>query len=82
MLKNAKAYASGLAAFIGSIVITLTAQVPERQGIEYMTQLQWLSVALYVLASYGITWRVPNASVPDLSASLESPARKRGDHAA
>lgn len=74
---NAKAYASGAAAAIGSVSIILATQHMPEQGIQFITQYEWSTVILAVLASYGITWRVPNAPavVPD------EPV-KRGDHVA
>lgn len=79
---KAKAYASGLAAFVGTVSIILATQSMPYIGIQYINQYQWSTVALAVLASYGITWRVPNAPPVD-SASLESPqGKKRGDHVA
>lgn len=71
-MKNAKAYASGLAAFIGAIALVLSAQPIERLGIEYINQLQWSNVILAVLASYGIVWRVPNS--PDQGNKKGPPA--------
>lgn len=80
---NAKAYASGLAAFVGSVSIILATQHMPESGIQFITQYEWSTVILSVLASYGITWRVPNTSAPDPSASLEgTPERKQGAHVA
>lgn len=60
--KVAKAIASGAASAISTIVLTLDVQPTDHQGIQYITQAQWGIIALAVLASYGITWRVPNST--------------------
>lgn len=60
LAKVAKAIASGIAAFVGTIVLALDLQPADHQGIQYLTQAQWGIIILAVLASYGITWRVPN----------------------
>src|SRR5438067_573672 len=58
--KVAKAIASGLAALVGTIVLALDLQPLDHQGIQFLTQANWGIIVLAVLASYGITWRVPN----------------------
>lgn len=58
----AKAIASGLAALVGTTVLALSFQPAATQGIQYITQAQWGSIILAVLASYGITWRIPNGN--------------------
>jgi hypothetical protein len=73
---NAKSYASGFAAAVGSISIILATQHMPEQGIQFITQYEWSTVVLAVLASYGITWRVPNQTP-----QVEAPA-KQGDHVA
>ena len=78
---NAKAYASGLAAFVGATSIVLATQDMPHQGIQFITQYEWSTVILSVLAAYGITWRVPNTPA-DPSASLDERQVKRGDHVA
>lgn len=62
-----KAYAAGLAALLGSVAVILSGQPVDHQGVQYITQLEWINIAMFVLASYGITWGVPNTSpVPTL----------------
>jgi hypothetical protein len=81
---TAKAYASGLTAFLGSVFVTLGAQPINRQGIEYIPQIGWLSIALFVLASYGFTYGIPNQTpaVPvDPSVDSSAPP-KQGAHVA
>jgi hypothetical protein len=92
-MKNAKAYASGLAAFFGAVALILASQPIERMGVEYFNQLQWANVILAVLASYGIVWVVPNKKAP-LEGTSEAvaasqavveeslPETKRGAHRA
>lgn len=58
----AKAIASGLAALVGTLVLALDLQPADHQGVQYLTQAQWGIIVLAVLASYGITWRVPNST--------------------
>ena len=60
LAKVAKAIASGGAAAVGTIVLALDLQPADHQGIQFLTQSQWGIIVLAVLASYGITWRVPN----------------------
>lgn len=60
LAKVAKAIASGLAALVGTLVLALDLQPATAQGIQYLTQAQWGIIVLAVLASYGVTWRVPN----------------------
>lgn len=60
LAKVAKAIASGISAAVGTIVLALDLQPGDHQGIQYLTQAQWGIIVLAVLASYGITWRVPN----------------------
>ena len=80
LAKVAKAIASGLAALIGTLVLALDLQPASSQGVQYLTQAQWGIIVLAVLASYGITWRVPNRAgeLPgeasaDPNASVSSP---------
>lgn len=84
---SAKAYASGLAAFVGSVSIILSTQRMPEMGIQYITQYEWSTVILSVLAAYGITWRVPNTSPTDksLPSSLgadSQPVKQGGAHVA
>lgn len=58
--KVSKAIASGIAAAVGTVVLALDLQPADHQGIQFLTQSQWGIIILAVLASYGITWRVPN----------------------
>jgi len=55
-MEIAKAVAAGAAAAIGSLLLVL-------QGNETFSDVntvEWLTVALNVLGSYGIVWAVPN----------------------
>lgn len=58
--KVAKAFAAGIATTIGTVETILSVQPVDHQGVQFITQLQWGIVILAVLATYGITWRVPN----------------------
>jgi hypothetical protein len=52
----AKAFAAGLAALIGGLLLVVTGG----EGFGDVTTAEWLIVAGTVLGSYGFTWAVPN----------------------
>jgi hypothetical protein len=73
-----KAYAAGVAAFLGSVAVILAGQPVDHQGVQYVTQLEWINITIFVLASYGITWSVPNT--PAVPPMVIQPGQ--GDHVA
>lgn len=64
VLEVAKAIASGIAVGIAVILTMLQGD----QDFTALTLSDWLWVALAVLASYGITWSIPNRPKRDNAA--------------
>ena len=52
----AKALAGGLAAAIGSLLLVLQGN----DTLATVNTVEWLTVALNVLGTFGVVWRVPN----------------------
>ncbi len=52
----AKAFAAGLAALVGGLVLVVTGE----DTFADVSVAEWLIVAGMVLGSYGFTWAVPN----------------------
>jgi len=52
----AKALAGALAAAIGSLLLVLQGN----ETLNAVNTVEWLTVALNVLGTFGVVWRVPN----------------------
>jgi len=55
----AKAVAGGLAAAIGSLLLVLQGN----ESFADVNTVEWLTVALNVLGTYGVVWAVPNQQI-------------------
>lgn len=58
MGQYAKAIAGGLGALIGSLLLVMSGN----ETLADVTQVEWLIVAGNVLGTYGIVWKVRNAT--------------------